>query len=86
MPSDRRFSISSSDVHGTLYNTGSGTYLLLIGAAAPDGAYVNIDTGGDSLSVRTLDDEPVACKNGTFNAGSFVPSQVKGFRISVSKK
>ena len=86
VPSDRRFSISSSEVHGTLYKTGNGTYLLLVGAAAPDGAYVNIDTGGDSLSVRTLDDEPVACKNGTFNAGSFVPSQVKGFRISVSKK
>ena len=84
VPSDLRFSISSDSVHGTMYNTGAGSYLLLLGAAAADGAYVHLDNAG-SISVRTLDDEPVSAKNGIFNAGSFVLGQVRGFKLSASK-
>jgi len=85
---ERRFTTSSPNIHGTLFDSGAGQMVLLLAAEKPDQAKVtlNLFHPSASLNVRTLDGQLVPLKDGVFDAGQFAAWQTKGFEITVGKE
>ena len=84
LPAERRFTISSDDVHGTLFDGGGGEMILLLSADQRSLAQVKLSL--NDAKVKTLDGKDVPVKANAFDAGEFEQWQVKGFQISGAKE
>jgi hypothetical protein len=82
--SERRLTITSENVHGTLLDGGDGHMLLLLAAEKESPAQVHLAIPG--VAAKTLDGEQVTVAGGTLDAGQFSAWQVKGFDLSVPAK
>jgi uncharacterized membrane protein len=78
--SERRFSTTSENVHGTLFDGGGGRMLLLVAAEKEDSAQVRLTF--PVAAAKTLDGKEVSIRNGTLEAGALSAWQVKGFELS----
>jgi hypothetical protein len=89
---ERRFVTTSPNVHGTLFDSGTGQMVLLLAAEKADAAKVALSIPGlrpSALSVKSLDGQPLPIAPGDtpeFDAGPFIAWQVKGFEITVGKE
>ncbi len=82
--SERRFTTTSENVHGTLFDGGGGRMLLLVAAEKEDSAQLRLSL--PAAAAKTLDGKEVPIHNGTLDAGTFTAWQVKGFEISAPAK
>jgi hypothetical protein len=84
LPTERRFTTSTDNVHGTLFDGGDGRMVLLLAAEKADAAKVTLSLPG--AKVVNAQGASVALQDGKFDAGSFTASQVKLFEISAPKE
>ncbi|MFB3891545.1 MAG: hypothetical protein ACE15C_05920 [Phycisphaerae bacterium] len=85
LAAERRFTTSSANVHGTLFDSGGGQMILLLAAEKPDAAKVTLTIPNATLAVKTLDGQAVSIAGNVFDAGQFTAWQVKGFEITAAK-
>jgi hypothetical protein len=91
LANERRFTTSSGDVHGTLFDGGDGKMILLLAAEKAGAAKVTLDKalgGVKAVTVQTLDGQavPLGAGGAEFQAGTLAAWDVKGFRVSVGKE
>jgi hypothetical protein len=84
LPAERRFTTSSENVHGTLFDGGEGQMILLLSADKAANAKVTLALTG--AKVQTLEGKDVAVSANVFDAGEFSPWQVKAFRITSARE
>ena len=84
LPTERRFTTSSADVHGTLFDGGAGRAVLLLTSAKGGAAQVAFTA--PVTSVKTLDGTAVNAANNAFDTGSLAPWQIKGFEVAIGAK
>ena len=80
---ERRFTSSSENVHGTLFD-GGGRMLLLLAAEKDDSARVRLML--PAFTAKTLDGKEVPSGGGMLDAGAFSAWQVKGFELSLPRQ
>jgi hypothetical protein len=83
LPAERRFTSSSPNVHGTLFDGGDGRMALMLAAEKADAASITLALPG--AKIVASDGKNVPVNDGKFDAGSFAPWQVKTFEISAGK-
>ena len=91
LASERRFTTSSPNIHGTLFDSSAGQMILLLAADKADQAKVALalpNPGTAGFSIKTLEGQAVAAIPGeaAFDAGPFAAWQIKGFEITVGKE
>ena len=90
LANERRFTTSSADVHGTLFDGGEGQMLLLLAAEKAQSAPVTVTLGpqsGKGWTVRAAEGQPAPAGGGDgFQAGTFTAGQVKAFHIAAGAK
>ena len=84
LPAERRFTTSTGNVHGTLFDGGEGRMILLLAAEKADSPKVTLSLPG--ARITDARGAPVPLQDGKFDAGSFTVSQVKLFEISAPKE
>ena len=81
---ERKFTTSSADVHGTLFEGAAGKAVLLL-AAQKDAAGVKVKFEVPVSAAATLDGKAVAVKGNAFAVGAMKAWEIKGFDVTLKE-